>query len=101
MRLRILVLALAVTAFAGVSCYDTSGLLVLDGIGDHQVSQHPIINGFPPDSPEHDATVALHQLTKRGQVYVSPFCSGTLITEDVVLTAAHCLNTATAATSAR
>jgi len=55
-----------------------------------------IYNGSAPDAPEHDAVVALHQLTKQGQVYVSPFCTGTLITEDVVLTAAHCLNTGNA-----
>jgi len=52
-----------------------------------------IINGSAPDAAEHDAVVGLHQLTS-SSVYVLPFCTGTLITDDVVLTAAHCLDTA-------
>lgn len=40
----------------------------------------------------HKATVSLHELARGGTaVYVSPFCSGTLIAGDVVLTAAHCV----------
>ncbi len=76
-----------------LSCSGQSGLLVLDGEGDHAASQHPIINGLPPDAPHHTAVAGLHQLTNSGSVYVSPFCSGTLITPTVVVTAAHCLNT--------
>lgn len=48
-------------------------------------SREPIINGTAPTSPKDDAVVAL---VYPGYGY---FCSGTLITPTVVLTAAHCL----------
>lgn len=68
---------------------------VLPGAGDHQVSRHAIFGGSAPNAPHHEAVVSLHQLVNGGtSVYVSPFCTGTLITKDVVLTAAHCLNVA-------
>lgn len=56
-----------------------------------QQSNFGIINGSAPDAARHDATVALHQLSGNS-VYVQPFCSGTLITPTVVMTAAHCLD---------
>ena len=87
-------LILSAAALLVASCTPASGLLVVeDGIGAHQVQQLPIYGGDAPDAPEHDAVVALHQL-QGSSVYVSPFCSGTLVTEDVVVTAAHCLDTA-------
>ncbi|MCZ7582577.1 MAG: trypsin-like serine protease [Deltaproteobacteria bacterium] len=68
---------------------------VLDGSGDYGSVSQPIVNGDPPDAPEHEAVVGLHQLARGGNsVYVLPFCSGTLIAPDVVITAAHCLDTA-------
>jgi hypothetical protein len=77
-----------------VSCLGTGEVtIVLDGAGDHQTTGAPIINGEAPDAPEHDAVVSLHQLSGNS-VYVLPFCSGTLVTGDVVVTAAHCLDTA-------
>lgn len=72
------------------------GVKVLPGAGDYGSNSQPIINGNPPDAPEHDAVVGLHQLTKKGAVYVLPFCSGTLVSPDVVVTAAHCLDVAKA-----
>ncbi len=58
-------------------------------------TKRAIINGAPPNAPEHGAVVSLHRVFSSGQVDVNVFCSGTLIAEDVVLTAAHCLDTAT------
>lgn len=54
-----------------------------------------IINGDPAPSnvPEYAATVALHQRFG-DSASTSPFCSGTLIADDVVLTAAHCCDEA-------
>jgi secreted trypsin-like serine protease len=67
---------------------------VLPGSGDYGLNPM-IYGGSAPNAPEHDAVVALHQLTNGGSsVYVQPFCTGTLITDDVVVTAAHCLDIA-------
>jgi hypothetical protein len=93
-RLHILLVALAASAALLVSCYAEDGLLMWSE-GDHQVADFPIINGEAPNAAYHEATVSLHELTRKGQVYVLPFCSGTLIAPDIILTAAHCLNTGT------
>ncbi|MCA9540493.1 MAG: trypsin-like serine protease [Myxococcales bacterium] len=53
----------------------------------------PIYGGLPPDAPEHAAVIGIHQRSG-DRVSSSPFCSGTLITPEVVLTAAHCLDNA-------
>ncbi len=49
-----------------------------------------IYYGDAADSPHHYATVSLHTAVG-GRVLKSPFCTGTLIAEDVVLTAGHCV----------
>lgn len=48
-----------------------------------------IYGGDLPDAPEHDATVAI---TLFNNPKANIFCSGTLIQDDVVITAAHCLD---------
>jgi secreted trypsin-like serine protease len=68
---------------------------VVPGVGDWQPSRSAIINGLPPDSVEHASVVGLHRVRGR-RVSSLPFCSGTLIAEDVVLTAAHCTRGLTA-----
>ena len=83
------------TAILMSACMEAPEPFLLEGSGELEQSQLPIYNGSPPDAPEHAAVVGLHQLTKRGSVYVSPFCSGTLVTADIVVTAAHCLDVGT------
>jgi secreted trypsin-like serine protease len=84
---RLLLIAAGTLALTACS----SELEVLEGSGDSPAAK--IYNGTAPTGPEHEATVALHQLAKGGRsVYVQPFCSGTLIRGDVVLTAAHCMS---------
>jgi len=88
-------LALALV-FIAISCANDGKLdpaEVLDGNGDIGVAVLPIYNGYAPDSPEHSAVISLHKLAGTS-VYVQPFCSGTLITPDVIVTAAHCLDVA-------
>ncbi|MDP8225968.1 MAG: trypsin-like serine protease [Candidatus Lernaella stagnicola] len=95
MKTRILFLVVLVFAFALTACDSTEPRATDDADGLNQ-SVNPIYNGFPPDAPEHDAVVSLHKFDpKKSVVYVGPFCSGTLIASDVVLTAAHCLDIAT------
>lgn len=68
---------------------------VVEGQGEFGQNSYEIFGGSAPYAPEHAATVALHQLTNNGSsVYVQPFCSGTLVAPNVILTAAHCLDVA-------
>jgi hypothetical protein len=89
-------IALATLLLVIFGCQTSDGLVVVsdDGMALHQ-SNFGIINGVPPNAAHHGATVSLHQLVQGGTaVQVGPFCSGTLVATDVVLTAAHCLDTA-------
>lgn len=85
-------LILPLIAASLISCSSSPELVAVDGAGTDAVGK--IYGGSAPDQSYQAATVALHQLSG-SSVYTSPFCSGTLITDTVVLTAAHCLDTAT------
>ncbi|MBZ0272005.1 trypsin-like serine protease [bacterium] len=103
MKVRILTLftILALLISAVVSCdsseeNEPTRLETLPGSGNLPGNTQPIYNGLPPDAPEHAAVVGLHQLYKRGKttyVYQKPFCTGTLISKSVVISAGHCLDT--------
>ncbi len=74
----------------GLSACATEGLIEVEGLGpDASVSQK-IYGGDAPDAWYHDAVVSLHEIYG-GYVYTDPFCTGTLISDTHVLTAAHCL----------
>ncbi len=60
------------------------------GDGDRIGQTFPIINGQPPNAAHHNAVVALHRVNG-SSVDPDSFCSGTLISPTVVITAAHCL----------
>jgi hypothetical protein len=55
------------------------------------IDQFMIHGGSLPNAPEHDATVAISTFNKPKK---NVFCSGTLIEDDVVMTAAHCMDEA-------
>ncbi len=88
----ILILLAAALTLNLVGCGDQS-MEAIPGAGSLGETARPIYGGSPPDQEMHKAVVSLHQVVNGTQVYVSPFCTGTLIKGDVVLTAAHCLTT--------
>lgn len=85
---RLSALSLLVLASATAACLAPSDSLDDDAfIG----RQGPIINGAPDLEPAHSAVVALFINGRNAGM-----CTGTLITRDVVLTAAHCVDQARA-----
>ncbi|TNF33379.1 MAG: trypsin-like serine protease [Deltaproteobacteria bacterium] len=82
----LLVPGLALVVAGASGCADRAPV---DTAAPSVVTQ-PIMNGYGPDAPRHAATVALLQRSST-TVYPDIYCSGTLVTPDVVVTAAHCL----------
>jgi len=62
------------------------------GIQVHKTQQDKIVGGKPAEEGEWPWMVALHG-RGRGDSGRKPFCGGTLIRDNVVVTAAHCVNT--------
>ncbi len=69
----------------------TEGLIPSEGMGPEAEVSQKIYGGDAPDAWYHDAVVALHEVSG-GYVYTDPFCTGTLVSEQHVVTAAHCLD---------
>ena len=82
-------LPLALSAGLLAACAGPSDLDIEAVDGEHAASGK-IYYGAPADAAHHYATVSLHTMVG-SRVIKTPFCSGTLIAEDVVLTAGHCV----------
>ncbi len=87
------------TLVAGLAgCGDSPSLLEpQEGIGpDMDVDAgHYIYYGSNPTDSYHDAVVSLHTVFG-SSVFTSPFCSATLIKDNWVMTAAHCVSSTSA-----
>jgi secreted trypsin-like serine protease len=93
MSLRAVVSLVLLCACNSTETSDFSPLALAEGHGEHLPGSPFIVGGESPYLLEHYAVVSLHEYSF-GVLYKSPFCTGTLIAPNTVLTAAHCLDTA-------
>jgi secreted trypsin-like serine protease len=68
---------------------------VVDLASPHHAANPYIFGGSAPDAPHHEAAVSIH-FRDGDLLYLGPFCTGTLVAPNMVMTAAHCLDTADA-----
>lgn len=81
------------TALSLFACEAPTDLEAPESGPDLATRVGPIYGGFAPNTTFHKAVVSLHQVSG-GYASRSPFCSGTLVTPEIVVTAAHCLDVA-------
>lgn len=82
--------SLLLSSFAG--CAPEGDVAVDEAVPVDGNSMNKIYGGDAPDAWYHDAVVSLHsRSSSTGAVTKSPFCTGTLISTTVVMTAAHCV----------
>lgn len=82
-------LSVLLLAFVSTACAP-EGLIEVEGMGPSAEVNQKIYGGDAPDAWYHDAVVSLHEVYG-GYVYTDPFCTGTLVSDQHVVTAAHCL----------
>ncbi len=66
------------------------GLIAVEGMGPAADVNQKIYGGSAPDAWYHDAVVSLHEVYG-GYVYTDPFCTGTLVSDQHIVTAGHCV----------
>lgn len=72
-----------------------------EGVADAELNPtNKIYGGSATTEWYHDAVVSIHNRSTTGSITTLPFCSGTLIDTDVVMTAGHCVASGSGVVSA-